>query len=180
MPFSPRLPARLLAQIHAFAVNTKAALGRTGSQEPGSFLSKLAEKAGELRVHAIDLKDKLLEKVPPEKRNWVVMGALGFCFVLLLVVASMLLFGGSDKRKDPNAISDSPRHYGDSAIIPHDELFLPDEPDFIPGVILEREQRTTWTADDVAPWWHDPLENGEEPWRSRIEKVVDDILESVP
>jgi hypothetical protein len=65
-------------------------------------------------------------------------------------------------------------------IIPQDELFLPDEPDFVPGVLLERERRTAWTPDTAAPYWRDPLKNGERIWRDRIEKTVDEIMESVP
>jgi hypothetical protein len=64
--------------------------------------------------------------------------------------------------------------------IPTDEMFLPDEPDFIPGVLLERERRPAWTADDAAPYWQDPLKNGEQIWRDQIEKTVDEIMESVP
>jgi hypothetical protein len=59
-------------------------------------------------------------------------------------------------------------------------LFLPDEPDFIPGVMLGREQRTVWTAGDAESLWQDPLKNGEEPWRNRIEDAIDAIMESVP
>ncbi|MDR2501381.1 MAG: hypothetical protein LBD37_09955 [Treponema sp.] len=66
------------------------------------------------------------------------------------------------------------------ALIPSGELFLPAEPDFVPGVLLERERRTTWTMDDAAPWWQDPLKNGEERWRDRVEKTVDELLEKVP
>jgi hypothetical protein len=54
------------------------------------------------------------------------------------------------------------------------------EPDFVPGVILEREKRTQWTADDAASWWQDPLKDGEQEWRDQIEKTVDTIMESVP
>jgi hypothetical protein len=65
-------------------------------------------------------------------------------------------------------------------LIPSDDLFLPEEPDFIPGVLLERERRTMWTADDAEPLWQDPLRDGEAPWRNRIEKTIDEIMESVP
>jgi len=64
--------------------------------------------------------------------------------------------------------------------IPAEDLFLPDEPDFVPGVILEREKRKQWTADDAMPWWQDPLKDGEQEWRDIIEKTVDEIMEGVP
>jgi hypothetical protein len=64
--------------------------------------------------------------------------------------------------------------------IPPGELFLPEEPDFVPQVLLEREPRESWSAEDAAPFWHDPLKMGEEPWRRRIEEAIDELLEEVP
>jgi hypothetical protein len=82
----------------------------------------------------------------------------------------------SEKNKRPVAEAGFTRDF----IIPPDELFLPDEPDFVPGVMLEREQRTEWTAADAVPYWQDPLRNGEQEWRNLIEKTIDDLMESVP
>ena len=64
--------------------------------------------------------------------------------------------------------------------IPAEELFLPDEPDFLPGVLLERERRTSWTEQDAAEYWQDPLRSGEEQWREAIETAIDEFLERVP
>jgi len=64
--------------------------------------------------------------------------------------------------------------------IPADELFLPEEPDFLPGVILERERKTSWTEQDAGVYWLDPLKSGEEQWREKIVTAVDEFLERVP
>ena len=64
--------------------------------------------------------------------------------------------------------------------IPAEEIFLPDEPDFIPGVLLYREQRSSWTSEDAQEFWQDPLTIGEEVWRERLEAAIDEFLESVP
>ena len=64
--------------------------------------------------------------------------------------------------------------------IPAGELFIPDEPDFIPGVLLGRDRRESWTYEDAAEFWQDPLRSGEEPWRERIESVINRFWESVP
>jgi hypothetical protein len=64
--------------------------------------------------------------------------------------------------------------------IPAEGLFLPDEPDYLPGVLLEREQRTSWTTDDATAHWQDPLRHGEEQWREKIEIAIDEFLERVP
>ena len=64
--------------------------------------------------------------------------------------------------------------------IPVERLFLPDEPDFIPEVILDRDRRQSWTYDDALEFWQDPLRFGEEMWRENIEAVVYELLERVP
>jgi hypothetical protein len=161
MAFPPHLPD----QIYKFAAGVKAALS--------PFFHKAVEKGTELVK-------RLLEKLPPEKRKPVLMASIGACAVLVLVFAGIPLLTRNrpDERKPAASPAGSaPARQG---IIPPDDLFLPDEPDFIPGVMLEREQRTAWTTADAAPLWQDPLKNGEEPWRNRIEKTIDEIMESVP
>jgi hypothetical protein len=64
--------------------------------------------------------------------------------------------------------------------IPAEEMFLPDEPDFLPGTLLERERRTIWTEQDAVDYWQDPLRSGEEQWREKIEAAVDEFLERIP
>jgi len=66
------------------------------------------------------------------------------------------------------------------APIPPEELFLPDEPDYIPGVLLNRDRRTNWTEEDAMEYWQDPLKDGEEQWREKIESSIDEYLERVP
>ena len=114
--------------------------------------------------------------MPPAERRIILILAIGIPVIVLLVIfgASMLSKNGSVK---PGA---SPAGSVMTQRIPAEELFLPDEPDFVPGVILEREKRTQWTADDAMPWWQDPLKDGEQEWRDQIEKTVDVIMESVP
>ncbi|MDR2718549.1 MAG: hypothetical protein LBB89_10880 [Treponema sp.] len=156
MAFPPHLPD----QVYEFAASVKAALY--------PFFHKAAE-----------LGKPLIEKLPPEKRRPVLMVSAGVCAVLVLVFAGTLLTRDKPEERRPTAptVGNVPARQG---IIPPDDLFLPDEPDFIPGVMLERERRTEWTAADAAPLWQDPLKNGEEPWRNRIEKTIDEIMESVP
>jgi hypothetical protein len=161
MAFPPHLPD----QVYKFAAGVKAALY--------PLFHKAVEKGTELGK-------RLLEKLPPEKRRPVLIGSIGACAVLVLALVGIPLLtrGKAEERKTAaSAAGNAPIK---QAVIPPDELFLPDEPDFVPGVMLEREQRTEWTAADAAPLWQDPLKNGEEPWRNRIEKTIDDIMESVP
>ena len=123
----------------------------------------------------------VLGRLPGGKERLVLPIAAGAVAVLLIVTGVTLLAGGK-----PGGQAAVSRSGADSGLaprqdfIPPDELFLPGEPDFIPGVVLERERRTVWTAEDAASWWQDPLKNGEQAWRDRIEKTVDEIMESVP
>ena len=64
--------------------------------------------------------------------------------------------------------------------IPAEELFLPDEPDFLPGVLLERERRENWTEVDAQEYWQDPLRFGEEQWRDKVEAAINEMLERIP
>jgi len=142
-----------------------------------SILPRLPEQVLDFAARLRSVVDRLLEKIPPEKRRMVLAASVGFCVVLALVIAGVSLTTGSGNKGKKNAVAAAPARQG---YIAPDELFLSDEPDFIPGVLLEREQRATWTADDAAPLWQDPLRNGEEPWRDRIERTIDEIMESVP
>jgi len=77
-------------------------------------------------------------------------------------------------------IPGSPERINISLPIPLEGIFLPDEPDFLPEVLLERVQRTSWTTDDAAEHWQDPLGSGEEQWREKVEAAIDEFLERVP
>ena len=83
---------------------------------------------------------------------------------------------GSGERQIPSG----PERLTIISPIPADEFFLPDEPDYIPGVLLERDRRTSWTEQDVMEHWQDPLKFGEENWRERIEAAIDEYLERIP
>jgi hypothetical protein len=142
------------------------------------FFKGLAEKLqgpdflGKLGIFLRENAQKLLGKIPEGKQRLILIcGAGGLA---LLVFAGVLL-ANSGKEKQTAGIVVNRR-----IAIPSEEIFLPDEPDFVPGVLLERERRAGWTAADAAPYWQDPLKNGEEYWRERIEAVIDEFLENVP
>ncbi|GHU75535.1 hypothetical protein FACS189461_1990 [Spirochaetia bacterium] len=64
--------------------------------------------------------------------------------------------------------------------IPPEEYFLPAEPDFLPGILFERDKRESWTAADARSYWTDPLEYGAGPWLETVQSTVDELLERVP
>jgi hypothetical protein len=114
----------------------------------------------------------------PGKRTGLLFG-LGAALVLLLSLVLVLLLAARPPPAGPLPAGELTGPVQD-ARIPPEELFLPSEPDFIPGVLPGREQREAWTVEDAAPYWQDPLRHGEEPWREQVELAVDELLERVP
>ena len=106
------------------------------------------------------------------------MCAALFSLVLILSVTHSLNRNESRRAADASGIRDERLNI--RIAIPPDEIFFPDEPDFLPGVLLEREQRAVWTEQDAAEHWQDPLRFGEEPWREMLEAAIQELLERIP
>jgi hypothetical protein len=158
MAFLPDFLKKVKAFFAAFAGFFKELAGKLN-------LLELLKKLGGFLY---DLIQKLLSD---KKRRIIFFGGAGG-LVLLIVIISLL---GRKPAKEIPAANVRP-----IAAIPPEELFLTEEPDFVPSVLLERERRSTWTAEDAAPFWYDPLKNGEEEWREKIETTIDEYLERVP
>ena len=97
-------------------------------------------------------------------------------FVVILAFSVVFSLVNSSAQRSPQ----QPQNINRFDPIPPQELFLPEEPDFVPGVLLERERRSGWTEQDASVFWQDPLRYGEEQWREKIETVIDEFLENVP
>jgi hypothetical protein len=97
-------------------------------------------------------------------------------FVVLLTLSVIISLKNSATEKQPLV----PQRPKIILAIPAEELFLPDEPDFLPAVLLERERRTSWTEQSAVEYWQDPLRSGEEQWREKIETAIDEFLERIP
>ncbi|MCL2720427.1 MAG: hypothetical protein FWD47_03700 [Treponema sp.] len=97
-------------------------------------------------------------------------------FAALLTFSVILSIGNNQKKE----INEQPGRMTIFVPIPAGELFLPDEPDYLPGVLLERERRTSWNEQDALEHWQDPLRFGEEQWREKVEAAIDTFLERVP
>jgi hypothetical protein len=148
----------------------------------GNVFRITKERAEKLYVHVLPLGEKLMERVPEGKRRLILIGSAGALVAIILVITAVSLVPQrqSKPRESASPALPPPSSAPTRVVIPQDELFLPFQPDFVPGVMLGREQRTEWTAEDVEPFWQDPLKDGEQQWRDRIEKIIDDLMESVP
>jgi hypothetical protein len=152
------------------AAATEALKGLTAKLGP--LWDALNEKAGPLA-------DKFLARIPEEKRRPVLFCFGGMVVLLLFLIVIMLAMslqrgedGGAERRVAPQEIAGPP--------IPQEELFFPGEPDFVPPLLLEREPRHSWTADDARPFWKDPGELGREQWQGEMSAVIDKLMDSVP
>jgi len=113
--------------------------------------------------------------LPAEKKRAAAL--IGTAIFTVILTISVLVSIEMPEKEDKNHIFDRQEFFSP---IPVEAVFLPDEPDFLPGVLLEREQRSSWTEDDALEHWQDPLRFGEESWREKIETAIDEFLERVP
>ncbi len=115
------------------------------------------------------------KKLTNERKRQVVLicTAVFVTILTLSVLLSLKIPKKKERTDDQNSLNFN-------IPIPPEEIFLPEEPDFVPGVVLERERRTVWTEEDAREYWRDPLKEGEEQWREKIETEIDKYLERVP
>ncbi|MDR2783322.1 MAG: hypothetical protein LBB48_05710 [Treponema sp.] len=120
-----------------------------------------------------------------EKHMKIVKVAFGaLAAILCLLTGALLLQRYIEKNADvthseSETVQTSLRMAGGAPSIPVEDIFLPDEPDYLPEVILEREPHT-WDAEDTREYWTNPLENEQINWRETITNVVDGIMSKVP
>ena len=118
------------------------------------------------------LTSRVFDRIPAEKRRPVFL-ALGGAVVLLVVLIVFSANSGASKKSAPMDLSAGP-------VIPSEDLFIPGEPDFLPGFLLEREPRHSWSLEEIRPYWRIPGPANQELWRGELKSAVDKIMESVP
>jgi hypothetical protein len=137
--------------------------------------------SGDTRARTTDESHKPFK--PRQKLILRVAGGLAVFLVVWIVVLMILTRSDSSNRRSAGQQSDKPpAPFADllETNLPMEELFLADEPDFLPPVLLERERRDAWTVEDVRPYWTDPLEEGAAVYQDMMSGVVDRIMERVP
>ncbi|MDR0784511.1 MAG: hypothetical protein LBE74_01325 [Treponema sp.] len=108
-------------------------------------------------------------------RNVLQLGAgVIALFLLTLVTVSLISVESAKKRRLPISVEENKPSF-----VPSEDIFLMDEPDFLPDALLEKQPKK-WDAQDVRPFWTNPLENGAFQWEDNIKNTVDEIMEKTP
>jgi hypothetical protein len=136
------------------------------------------------RVKSLPIRDAISKPLASAQSNLrqhkIVPLVVGGCVAVVLCLLAILMITRHETGQKSVPMQKTVQLDTKRAItIPPEELFLPDEPDFLPTVIFEREPRK-WNAEDALPFWTNPLENNPGQWQDDIKSVVDGIMERVP
>ena len=115
-----------------------------------------------------------------QKRRLVLVCTAVFVIILIFSVIMSMISSLDRSKTDRLELDGGSERFAVTLAIPAEELFLGDEPDYLPGVLLERDRRESWTEQDAYEFWQDPLRTGEEQWREKIEAAIDEFLERIP
>ena len=152
----------------------KAAQGKkeiTGNT--GSFGSSFKKTIDRGIVHEISAwARKGLESLSEWKKHPLFLGLAGIAVLALFLLVIILALNSGNRNKNMLQTSAS------LPSIASEELFIPSEPDFLPGILLEREPRYFWSLDDIRVYWRIPEDPGR--WRKEISLALDELMEGVP
>jgi len=143
----------------------------------GEIFGRIADFFLDIRITITGLPSTIRE-LARTRPKLLIIGAVGFLALLFLLIEVIVFAGqaaGRGNMRDSDAIAELFQ-----VELPAEELFLEDEPDFLPEALLEREQRDEWTAADARPYWTDPKDEGEKVYEDMMSTAVDRIMERVP
>ena len=99
-----------------------------------------------------------------------VLIGLGGLLVILLVLLIVISFSRSGR-----STTDTNELMSLAFVISTEDLFLPAEPEFLPEFLLEQEPRSSWSIEDIRPFWIAP--SNTEIWRNEIRSEAERFLE---
>lgn len=113
-------------------------------------------------------------RFPEGKRKPLLFAAGGIAVLFLILVIGLAVSGSRTRERESAPLTNVTAGFG----IPAEELFIPAEPDFLPDFLPAREPRSSWSVEDIRPYWKNP--ENPEFWRGEIKSAVDKLLEAVP
>ena len=140
----------------------------TGAFRGVSLIDRLRQSSFFARIHELSDPNHL----PPEKRKllFIVLGGIAVVFLILIIVLVAVSPGKPKGDTSPKLTA--------ALSIPVEDLFMPEEPDFLPAFILERQPRSFWSLDDIRQYWKIPDDSAR--WKEEIKTTVDNLMEGVP
>ena len=136
----------------------------------------LKDLGRDFKGKSLETINKFLEHIPEEKRKPIIIIFGSLIFLCICIIFISLIF----IRTSPSVSgTPGPGRSASHVHIPMDDLFFPNEPDFLPFLLLEREPRQPWTADDLRLFWTDPVSGYEEMWRDLAIETIDRLMEGV-
>ena len=133
---------------------------------------EIKELGQSLGAQVLSFADRILDRIPEEKRRVVILCTGGVVFIAICLTVAALATAGSRIPVNSRGAA--------GPGIPAEELFYPAEPDFLPPLILERPPHQPWTIKDLELYWQDPKAGNEDKWREAAKAIVDRLLEAVP
>ena len=131
------------------------------------------------RIKGISLKEVVMKKSDgmQSKRKVAVIGisVMGTLLILCIFIIARGFISRSVQGTGFQTFGNMSR----TRIIPPEELFLPEEPDFIPDFIPDRPKKNVWTSADAEPYWVDPLLEGSEKYINMIDTTLNNKMEQV-
>lgn len=122
------------------------------------------------------IKETLASLADLIKSNFKIAICIISAFLLIILLILVIVFFSNRGDTEPERPVTSTQ--SDSPVT--EDFFLPYEPDFVPGILLEKEPLDKWTEEEARPFWTNPMEGNEEAWRKRIESGVNSLLENIP
>jgi len=111
-------------------------------------------------------------RFPHEKRKPLLIGLGGIAAVFLILIIVLVAVSPGKPKGDTSSNMTA------AFSIPVEDLFMPEEPDFLPAFILERQPRSFWSLDDIREYWKVPDDSAH--WKEEIKTTVDELMEGVP
>jgi hypothetical protein len=143
----------------------------------GDVLYQAKKKTHEALVMGRQAADKRSGSVKAAFRK--IVPFLIAALVIVLVVPIVMLFFANRQKTEEAATQAQKRTMFTGLSIPKEDLYLPDEPDYLPPAVI-RERERSWSPEKAGEWWTNPANIGDDRMIERVRDDVNAILDKVP
>jgi hypothetical protein len=113
------------------------------------------------------------------KHRVAVLASFGGALILLVLLLFALVLNNSGNKQHLDKVKALSEAYK-AEPIPRKELFMEEEPDFVPKVLYYRSPQSAWDAEFVSQFWQ-PLDNKTiQDLQKDADNRVSELLEAIP